>query len=633
MSSSLRAASSSYAAPARTAPLRSATSSARLARCGSRSAAIRVRVTCQGKVYRLIKEGGDLDTDFEVQVGGGTSPFVIGREGEEAENVQLRVGPGTVSARHCRLQVTDNVLTITDLASTNGTFINGRRIPVDQPMPLTNGSVVTVGEIARPFMTVTEERYCAFRVVDDSAEPVEKGATAAAAVASVGPAAAASVSELFSGLGKAKMPKKAAPEVEEPAVQEAAPAPVKKKTGPPPRPPPRSASSVGESNNLSRFSLFSEGEQVPLASSGAAVKEPEEEEEEEEEEVEEAPAAPLPVPLPPLKPPSLSGIPKMKPVAKDKEEPAAAAPATPVKPLFGGFSLGKKEKAEEAPAPAKPTVSFNLGGLFAAKKADSAAPKPKLSPKPVTPIGRKPLVQSKLGTKSISPGSTPKSAAASPFAALFGGKKETPVKAKPAFGTVLFGAKAKAEPPKKQGFNLFGGTMMAKPAAAGPKTRKPKTVGTVKPMASPRTQLRKGAKEQLKRSSKGSSTAATKKVFDLVPVDGFGSRFDSARTLKVKEGSSLTVGRGNVGSGVQTVSGRHVRLEVVDGKLVVEDLDSTNGTFVNGRKLRPLEERALKAGDKITLGDGKRNADADTFATYEVSVGEGGAGGFSLFGF
>eukprot|EP00958_Prasinococcus_capsulatus_P023854 scaffold3630_cov306-Prasinococcus_capsulatus_cf.AAC.8 len=30
-------------------------------------------------------------------------------------------------------------------------------------------------------MTVTEERYCAFRVVDDSAEPVEKGATAAAA--------------------------------------------------------------------------------------------------------------------------------------------------------------------------------------------------------------------------------------------------------------------------------------------------------------------------------------------------------------------------------------------------------------------------------------------------------------------
>eukprot|EP00958_Prasinococcus_capsulatus_P023849 scaffold3630_cov306-Prasinococcus_capsulatus_cf.AAC.3 len=105
--------------------------------------------------------------------------------------------------------------------------------------------------------------------------------------------------------------------------------------------------------------------------------------------------------------------------------------------------------------------------------------------------------------------------------------------------------------------------------------------------------------------------------------------------------------------------------QVVDGKLVVEDLDSTNGTFVNGRKLRPLEERALKAGDKITLGDGKRNADADTFATYEVrcdiaipnaqvfagctwsetatnslscgsgarSVGEGGAGGFSLFGF
>eukprot|EP00958_Prasinococcus_capsulatus_P023852 scaffold3630_cov306-Prasinococcus_capsulatus_cf.AAC.6 len=161
-------------------------------------------------------------------------------------------------------------------------------------------------------------------------------------------------------------------------------------------------------------------------------------------------------------------------------------------------------------------------------------------PKPVTPIGRKPLVQSKLGTKSISPGSTPKSAAVrcerdegAPDAALASatggcssvpssssscsrtstptgaglsvcrlvwGQEGDPCEGQASAAAVLHfldslcscagtlttaisrvrtaaGAKAKAEPPKKQGFNLFGGTMMAKPAAAGPKTRKPKTVG------------------------------------------------------------------------------------------------------------------------------------------------------------
>eukprot|EP00958_Prasinococcus_capsulatus_P023853 scaffold3630_cov306-Prasinococcus_capsulatus_cf.AAC.7 len=175
------------------------------------------------------------------------------------------------------------------------------------------------------------------------------------------------------------MPKKAAPEVEEPAVQEAAPAPVKKKTGPPPRPPPRSASSVGEGNNLSRFvdggrlvacnrSIFpllggrasalgqfrssregarggrggggggSGGGASCAATSASAVPEAALPLRYERHLV--PPAAPkcvrLPHPVPRAFVGCGAGIPKMKPVAKDKEEPAAAAPATPVKPLFGG---------------------------------------------------------------------------------------------------------------------------------------------------------------------------------------------------------------------------------------------------------------------------------------------------------
>ena len=56
----------------------------------------------------------------------------------------------------------------------------------------------------------------------------------------------------------------------------------------------------------------------------------------------------------------------------------------------------------------------------------------------------------------------------------------------------------------------------------------------------------------------------------------------------------------------------------MDGKLIAEDLDSTNGSFINGRKLKPLQDRVLKAGDTITLGDGNRFADEDTYVKYEV---------------
>jgi pilus assembly protein CpaF len=50
-----------------------------------------------------------------------------------------------------------------------------------------------------------------------------------------------------------------------------------------------------------------------------------------------------------------------------------------------------------------------------------------------------------------------------------------------------------------------------------------------------------------------------------------------------------------------TISKRHTRLVVRDGKVVVIDLKSTNGTYVNGKHVHaPV---VLKGGDKIVLGD------------------------------
>lgn len=53
----------------------------------------------------------------------------------------------------------------------------------------------------------------------------------------------------------------------------------------------------------------------------------------------------------------------------------------------------------------------------------------------------------------------------------------------------------------------------------------------------------------------------------------------------------------------QGVGRRHVRLYVDRGVLYIDDLQSTNGTFVNGTKLIPGTPRALQAGDDVRLGN------------------------------
>ena len=48
-------------------------------------------------------------------------------------------------------------------------------------------------------------------------------------------------------------------------------------------------------------------------------------------------------------------------------------------------------------------------------------------------------------------------------------------------------------------------------------------------------------------------------------------------------------------------SGRHARLYDRDGHVYIEDLNSTNGTYVNGARLHAQQE--LRAGDVIRIGD------------------------------
>lgn len=70
------------------------------------------------------------------------------------------------------------------------------------------------------------------------------------------------------------------------------------------------------------------------------------------------------------------------------------------------------------------------------------------------------------------------------------------------------------------------------------------------------------------------------------------------------EGGQLTIGRdssNHVAINDAEVSRKHARLTFQGGKFVLEDLGSTNGTFVNGQRLaRPV---VLKPGDVVSLGE------------------------------
>jgi pSer/pThr/pTyr-binding forkhead associated (FHA) protein len=50
------------------------------------------------------------------------------------------------------------------------------------------------------------------------------------------------------------------------------------------------------------------------------------------------------------------------------------------------------------------------------------------------------------------------------------------------------------------------------------------------------------------------------------------------------------------------VSRRHARILKREGTVVVEDLGSINGTFINGKRLAPYLPETLKDGDSLQLG-------------------------------
>lgn len=72
----------------------------------------------------------------------------------------------------------------------------------------------------------------------------------------------------------------------------------------------------------------------------------------------------------------------------------------------------------------------------------------------------------------------------------------------------------------------------------------------------------------------------------------------------ILDGDQITIGRDST-NGITIndaeISRRHARLTFQGGKYIVEDLGSTNGTFVNGQRL--AGPRVLKTGEVVSFGE------------------------------
>src|SRR5204862_7155621 len=77
---------------------------------------------------------------------------------------------------------------------------------------------------------------------------------------------------------------------------------------------------------------------------------------------------------------------------------------------------------------------------------------------------------------------------------------------------------------------------------------------------------------------------------------------DESLTFRLRSGAVKTVGRAPRADFIVNralVSRLHCRLTAGDEQLEVEDLSSTNGTFVNGKRVKRAE---LASGDRLRLG-------------------------------
>lgn len=71
-------------------------------------------------------------------------PLLVGR----ADDAKFRITQDCVSRRHCEFLLEDDVVVVRDLGSTNGTYLDGERLPAREPVRVRPGAEIRIGEVA-----------------------------------------------------------------------------------------------------------------------------------------------------------------------------------------------------------------------------------------------------------------------------------------------------------------------------------------------------------------------------------------------------------------------------------------------------------------------------------------------------
>lgn len=70
---------------------------------------------------------------------------VIGRA--TGEHVSILGNFDTISGTHARIEFRNNIWYVVDLGSTNGTYVNDNPVPPQQPVPLSEGTIVVFADV------------------------------------------------------------------------------------------------------------------------------------------------------------------------------------------------------------------------------------------------------------------------------------------------------------------------------------------------------------------------------------------------------------------------------------------------------------------------------------------------------
>lgn len=95
----------------------------------------------------------------------------------------------------------------------------------------------------------------------------------------------------------------------------------------------------------------------------------------------------------------------------------------------------------------------------------------------------------------------------------------------------------------------------------------------------------------------------------MADSSGFALRFISGKyqgaDVPLQGGKEIVVGRSGDLDMVlleDMVSRKHARISTINNQINIQDLNSTNGTFVNGEKIDKNKKQRLKEGDRILIG-------------------------------